>query len=528
VSQDLNAVMQEGIEENDTDKVRRVVTNSAKINNAMSNKFIGAVQDVNFEDKDQMQTVLQAEMGRLNSVSAPLGDKKGMALFKELNQDSLIQGKMFAQVRSTVAGSKGERNLFSTLGMEGGRKLAELGISDPYETFGATKEEYFKKRGVDLPESEMGNISASTSDKLKDMGITSANQLNEKMSTTFLGLPVLRDGLEVAQKSGKFNKEELSELQTASESSKKVKSVEKEYNTTQISAFKGYASAISDNDKSFNKIDKQQDMYEGADLSKFSKGKRKELEYAMERRKGSVSDIRGDDLTEIAQQKFGKDAALKDLSDPQITKLMQDENVQKLGSFDKLRQGSDEFEKSSMALGRVFEATSQSVDSKFKFSIERAGVAVNAFSEGIISSGDFSKKTMDFVNTLNDSIQTMAVTGKSKQFSAGQGFEEMKKDETAKLAFDLTGIKSVQDLSSVDDKGATGIDRLREMGTLSDEQFGRVSQLRSEYDSGDKDILKSKTMGLQAAEQTAQLAFQASSVGSKEFSNVTGSMLGTN
>jgi len=528
VSQGLNEVMQEGIEEKDFSKVKRVIVNSAKINKEMTGKFIDTLQVVDFEDKNQTQTILQAEKGRLNSLVAPLGDEKGMALFKELNQGSLIQSKMFSQVRSSLATSKGERDLYSTLEMETGRKLAEIGIKDPYETIGDTKSEYFKKRDIELPKDEMGGLAESTSDKLKEIGITSANQLNQKMSTTVLGLPVLRSGLEVAQKSGKFDKEELAELQKTSESSKKVQSVEKDYNTTQISAFKGFVGAISDNEKTFEKIAKQQSIYTGADLSKLSKGKKQELEYAMERRKESVSDIRGDELTEIAQQKFGKDTALKDLSDVQITELMQDEGVQKLDTFGKMRMASEEFEKSSLALGRVFEATSQSVEKKFNFSLENAGKAVNVFSEGLTTSGDFSKTTMAFIDTLNDSIQTMDITGKGKQFAAAQGFEEMKKDPMAQLAFGLTDIKSVEDLSKVDDEGMTGIDRLRQMGTLSDEQFGQVSTLRSEYEAGEKDTLKAKTMSLQGAEQTAQLAFQASSVGSKEFQNVTSTMLGTN
>lgn len=524
VSQDLNTVMQEGVEQGNFGKVRRAVINSAEINKNMTNKFVETLQDVDFGDTNQVQTVLQAEMGRLDSLVAPLGDERGMELFKELNQGSLIQQKMFAQVRSSMATTKGERNLYSTLEMATGRKLAEIGIEDPYEMIGTTKEEYFAQKGVQLPEQQ---VSETTMGKLQDLGIDDLGSLNEEISrTSFMGKEFTKTRMDVARESGKFSKEELNQLESSKDSAEKVKSTEEDFNTMQINAFKGFASAISDNEGTYKKIEEQQAVYEAADLSKLSKGKRLELEYAMERRDEAAEDMRGEKLTALAKEKFGADIELPDLSDTQITELMKDESAAQ--AFESMRSASSEFEKSSLALGRTFEATSQSVEKKFAFSIERAGAAVQNFSAGLTTAGDFSTKTMAFVNTLKDSVQTMALTGEGKKFAAAEGLEEMKKDEMAKLAFDLTGVEKIEDLSRVDEEGLTGIDRLRQMGTLTDDQFNQVSALRSEYEAGEKDVLKSRTMGLQAAEQSAQLAFQASSVGSKEFQNVTSTMLGTN
>lgn len=529
VSQDLNTVMQEGVEEKNSMKVRRSVINSAKINNEMSARFVDTLKDVDFSDNNQVQTVLQAEMGRLNSLVAPLGDKKGMDLYKELNTASLIQSKMFNQVRSTLAPSKNERNLYSTLEMETGRKLAQIGVTDPYEALGMSKEDYFKQQGVELPGKGTSGVAESTLSKLKGLGISDVGSLTDEISSSQLfGFGTSKTKMDTVKDSGKFNEDEIQELEKSKASAKKVKTTGEDYNTIQVNAFKGFISAISDNEQSFKTVDKQQDKYEAANLSGFSKGKRLELEYAMNRRGSSISDIKGEGLTEIAQQKFGKDVSLENLSNTQITELMQDEGVKNLDVFGKMKTGADEFEKSSLALGRVFETTSQTVEKRFALSLEKAGVAVNTFSDGITSSGDFSTKTMGFINSINDSIETMSVSGKSKKYAAEQGFQDMRKDGIADLGFKLAGVDSAADLSKVDERGLTGIDRLRKMGTLSDDQFGQVSQLRSEYESGEKDILKSKSMGMQAAGKIGQFAFQASSVGSQEFQNVTSSMLGTN
>ena len=529
VSQNLNEVMQEGIEKKDFLKVSHAVRNAAKINNAMTDNFQKTLKNVDFGDTNQVQTVLQAEMGRLGSLIAPLGDKKGMELYKELNQGSLIQSKMFAQVRGSLGTSKNERNLYSTIEMEAGRKLAEIGVEDPYEAIGKTKEEYFKEQGLELPIEGLEGLSKSTDSKLKNMGITDTAQLSQRMSTPgFLGLPTYGTGLELAKKSGNFSKEELQELEKAKNKSSEFKKAEEDYNNIQINSFKGFANAISDNEKSFNKVSKQQSIYEDVDISKLSKGKQQELQYAMERRASSVSDIKGNELISIAQQKFGKDVSLKDLSDTQITELMQDKDVQKSNVFGKMKSASQEFEKSSLALGKVFEATSQTVEKQFNYSLQMAGNSIKMFSAKITSSGDFSNKTMEFVNTLNDSIETLSLTGESKKIGAEKDFESMKDDKMTNLAFDLAGITSAKDLSTKDSEGLTGLDRLRQMGTLTDEKFGQVSQLSSGYTEGEKDILKSRTMGLEAAKQMGSLAFQASSVGGDDFKRVASTMLGIN
>ena len=521
--------MQEGIEKKDFLKVSHAVRNAAKINNAMTDNFQKTLKNVDFGDTNQVQTVLQAEMGRLGSLIAPLGDKKGMELYKELNQGSLIQSKMFAQVRGSLGTSKNERNLYSTIEMEAGRKLAEIGVEDPYEAIGKTKEEYFKEQGLELPIEGLEGLSKSTDSKLKNMGITDTAQLSQRMSTPgFLGLPTYGTGLELAKKSGNFSKEELQELEKAKNKSSEFKKAEEDYNNIQINSFKGFANAISDNEKSFNKVSKQQSIYEDVDISKLSKGKQQELQYAMERRASSVSDIKGNELISIAQQKFGKDVSLKDLSDTQITELMQDKDVQKSNVFGKMKSASQEFEKSSLALGKVFEATSQTVEKQFNYSLQMAGNSIKMFSAKITSSGDFSNKTMEFVNTLNDSIETLSLTGESKKIGAEKDFESMKDDKMTNLAFDLAGITSAKDLSTKDSEGLTGLDRLRQMGTLTDEKFGQVSQLSSGYTEGEKDILKSRTMGLEAAKQMGSLAFQASSVGGDDFKRVASTMLGIN
>lgn len=182
---ELSTRIEKNIKDEDNQALRETLKMDAGINTLMYEKFKGAAAQVDYNDSNQVETVKQAEVARLNSMVIPQNSEEGMKKFKEFNQATLVKQAVSSNILSSMSSNKNERDLYASIDMASSDKLAMIGINDPLNIIKKSKESYLEDRGVNTESSGWAGLSSDVKSKLGGAGINNIDDLtNDNLKTS--------------------------------------------------------------------------------------------------------------------------------------------------------------------------------------------------------------------------------------------------------------------------------------------------------------------------------------------------------
>lgn len=504
-----NKIQQGKLSSNDQEEINKSVKVASNVAKEMQSKFFKTVANVNIENADQVKTITDAQVGMIESMKAPLGNEKAMDAYVLENKGNLIKGKVYSQIRSTLARNRSEKDMYSILEMAYGTKLGEIGVSEPLSSFSGSEQDFYKREGL-KSNYNVSDFYGKYYGRMQSLGINNEMDMVRNIGKVRL--------------SGLFNVDERKDIENIRTNFGNSLLATNRYKLSQIDTFKGIIGAITDNSE-LDIAKKEQKNYENLDLSGLSTNKQKELQYAIARRGQAFNDMTLSGLEPIAQRMYGKNATLQNLSNDQILGLLNNPDVKTMGIGENFANAEKEFNASSFVLSNALNKTADSVEKTFATSIEKANGAVKLFSEGLITSNEFTNKTSDIFKEISNTTGLIELGAKNKQKLSQGSFDELIADQQIKSALSKAGISDVSQLGEIDKSGVTGLNRLIGAEGISGSTYDKLASINTQYQEGSEELLGARKLKFEAANQMSAAAYSLSATGDQNFGAVAKTLL---
>lgn len=391
---EATAKMQKAIESGDRIKIAELISTDADSNNLMTERFNNATAKLDYKDSNQVETIRQAEVARLNEMVVPMGGtKEDMQKFKSANQGNLMNTFLKSNLLSSFATDPNQKNLYSSIETAVSGKMTAAQIGSPYDLLKNQRDgkkftaEDYAIENVPLSNEKFANLDNRLRERLAARGIKNAEDL---YNTDLATLPTTGPD--------KFGKLSMNALQAVNDDNRSRRDAKaQEYKDVQFGAFKTVTQTLfgKEGQEALTKIDKEQQIYKNIDLGGFSKPEQANIQRTLTRREGAVNELRGNSqFQQLVNRMFGSEGNqfvdVATLTDKQLKEVQDSKEFQGSG-FDATRNAMATLGKTTTTLNGTFATTKDQVEKKFGNALEKAGEAATNFAYGVIKGDKFEQ-----------------------------------------------------------------------------------------------------------------------------------------